>query len=493
MTGYLKDNLGIKCPVTFTNNYYGLASIYSQSRADYMDTHFYWNHPSFTSGWSDIDFTMNNQSMVLDPEGSTIARMPLCRVKDMPLVLSEYNHPYPYIFQAEAPSLLYAYGSFFDLDGILWHAYYDYHNRYTQRYQDMFFDIAMNPVMMTQLLLAVPYRLGYIKPAAEPVVANYREQDIFDNTKTYQDNDELNMPDGYAGSSFLETGFAHSSFQSDSTCIEGSLTNPGKLVVSSTGELTWDGVQGVFTVNNPYWQGATGYLKGKTIELEDITLSEVETTNDLGFAAVHLISLDSLPISESGKLVLLTSARLENEGFRWNDTKTSPVALGGTRALCEPVSGMLILKYNQGDPFYVYRLDERGIRSVEVEKDQDLNGNQFRFNKKTLWYAIVKDSTTAGPPSMDPGIASSDCNISCHPNPCRDFTVATIEMPVNQKAEIVLLSAQGQILQNKPLSILKGHLVRAELDVSSYAPGMYFFGLRTEDGKMIMKRLVVIE
>jgi len=490
LTDYLKDSLNIKCPVTFTNNYYGLASIYSQSRADYMDTHFYWDHPNFPHGWSDIDFTLQNRSMVLDPEGSTLNRMPLCRVEGLPLVLSEYNHPYPYIFQAEAPSMLYAYGSFFDLDGIIWHAYYDYMNRYNQRYQDMFFDIAMNPVMMTQLMLAVPYRLGYIKPADQNVYAHYKEQDVFDNTKTFQDQNELNMLDGNYGRSFLQQGFAHASFQSDSTWLEGTLSRPGNLFSSGTGEMTWDGEKGIFMVNNPYWQGATGYLKGSTINLDDIILTDISTTDNMDFASLHLISLDSLPISESKRLILLTSARLENEGFLWNTEKTSPVALGGVRALCEPVNGTLTFKYALRDSFYVYRLDERGMRTHMIEVDQE-NNSRILFNEKTLWYEILNDSATASYPDNTNRDVWPYYQITNHPNPCSDYTVIEFEMPQDQSVEFSLYNAHGKVLQSGKMSALKGREIRIELDVSAYPDGLYFYGLKLENGQMIVNKLVI--
>lgn len=489
LTDYLKDSLEIKCPVTFTNNYYGLASIYSQSRADYMDTHHYWDHPGFPHGWSDIDFTMQNRSMVLDPEGSTLNRMPLCRVKGLPMVLSEYNHPYPHIFQAEAPSMLYAYGSFFDLDGIIWHAYYDYHTRYTQRYQDMFFDIAMNPVIMTQLMLAVPYRLGYIKPAEQYVYAHYREQDVFDNTKPFQDDNVLNMPDSDYGRSFLQQGFAHASFQSDSTWLEGTLSAPGNPVSSGTGEMTWDGVKGVFTVNNPQWQGATGYLQSKKIDLDDITLSDISTTDNLGFASVHLISLDSLPISESKKLVLLTSARLENQGFLWNTSKTSPVSPGGIRALCEPVSGTLTFKYAPRDSFYVYRLDERGMRSNPLAIDLGIQP-RISFNEKTLWYEILNDSAKGSSPDVVIPIWQ-DYHISNHPNPCSDFTIIEFELPENQQVELCLLNTQGTVLQTGQLAALKDRVMRTELDISAFPQGLYFYGLRLENGQTIWNKLII--
>ncbi len=489
---YLKNTLGVKCPVTYTNNYYGLASIFSQSGADYIDTHNYWDHPGFPHGWSETDFTMNNRSMLLSPESSTLNRMPLCRVKNMPLMVSEYNHPYPYIYQAEAPSLLYAYGSYLDLDGILWHAYYDYMNRFDQRQQDMFFDVAMDPVIMTQMLLAFPYRMGYIHPPSQKVFAHYKREDVFQNTKTYLGNSVINMPEGEYGSSFLRDGFETASFDDDSTWLEGSLSMPGNPVSSENSELKWDGDQGIFTVNNPYWQGVTGFLKGKTIELGDIILSGITTTDDLDFAAVHLISLDSLPIRDSKKLILLTSARLENQGFLWNETRTAPLSIGGTKALCEPVTGTMEMKYPIRDSFYVYRLGTRGERSAELAYDHISGRTVFNFEEKTLWYEILNDSSR-----IEPGVSRKNgmvpqLGITSYPNPCDDFTIVEFSgLPVSQ-AKLEVFNAQGNLVHSEAVPAQGLGKTRIKLDVRGQSRGLYFYGLRMKDGRSEYGKFVIV-
>jgi len=493
MKAFLENRLGVKCPVTFTNNYYGLASIYSQAGADYIDTHHYWDHPNYKDGFSNTDFTMQNKSMVLSPASSTVNSMPRCRVKNMPLVVSEYNHPYPYIFQGEAPSFLYAYGSYLDLDGIMWHAYYDYMDRYKQRYQDMFFDIAMNPVIMTQMLLATPYRLGYISPPEKQVSAYYNRQDIFDHTKTYQDHHVLNMPGGDYGASFLVDGFSNASFDAATTHLEGELTMPSNPVISEKGELTWDAEQGVFTVDNPYWQGATGFLKDKTITLQDIALSGITTTNDMDFASVQLIALDSLPIRNSKRLLLLTSARLENEGFQWNASKTSPVEIGGTRALCEPVSGTIRLNFQARDSFYVYKLDETGARSSEMEYSMDSGNPLFQFNEETLWYEILNDSTR-----YDSTIAvheeRTSTPLKCYPNPCNDYTFIVLsgEYTPQPQDKLQIFNGQGRIVQaeNLPSSTEGWHKIK--IDMHERPEGLYFYGLKTAGRQVRFGKFLVV-
>ncbi len=491
LSGFLKTDLNVKCPVTFTNNYFGLADMYAQSKADYIDFHMYWDHPNFPNGWSNIDFSLNNKSILLNPEGSTINKMPLTKVKNMPHVLSEYNHAYPYIFQTEAPSLLFAYGSFFDLDGIVWHAYYDYMNNFSQRFQDMFFDIAMHPVMMTQMLLALPYRMKYIQKAQTFVEGNYRKQDVFNNTKIYQDNEVINVDNVNYGTSFLKQGFRHANFEADSTFLTGTLVNPGKVVSTETGELKWDGNLGVFTVNNPYWQGATGYLGGKNIELENITITNVTTTDNLNFASIQLISLDSLPIPQSKRMILLSSARLENQGLKWNETKTSLLSAGGTKALCEPVEAVVTFKSSSADSLSVYMLNPTGNRSDSLLVNQFGESVKFSMNKNTLWYEISNHTKKVITQGKKIGKNPGENSLKASPNPGKSYTTIEFSFPENTEADFIIYNSFGQLVMTEQVLLASNQLQQKRIDVSQFGDGIYFYGFQFKNGKRIIDKLVV--
>lgn len=491
LSGFLKNDLNVKCPVTFTNNYFGLAEMYAQSQADYIDFHMYWDHPNFPNGWSNTDFTLNNKSILLNPEGSTINKMPLTKVKNMPHVLSEYNHPYPYIFQAEAPSLLYAYGSFFDLDGIVWHAYYDFTNKFNIRYQEKFFGIAMHPVMMTQMLLALPYRMKYIQKAQTIVEGNYRKQDVFNNTKIFQDNDVINIEDVSHGTSFLKHGFRHANFEADSTFLTGTLTSPWKVVTSETGELMWDGNQGYFTIDNPFWQGATGYLGGKTIDLGNITISNLTTTDNLNFASIQLISLDSLSIGKSKKMILLTSARLENEGLQWNTTKTSLLDAGSTKALCEPVKATVRFKNASADSVAVYMLNPTGARADSSEINQNAADAIFTLNKKTLWYEIGNHLARPVTPVKNIKNRFEKSYLKSMPNPGRNSSTIEFSFPVDTEASFVLYNTFGQVIVNEPVQIVANEVQNKKLDVSLLASGVYIYGFQFKTGEKVFDKIVV--
>ncbi len=495
MSGFLKSDLGVQCPITFTNNYFGLSSIYSQSQADYMDFHTYWDPPRWPNGYSEIDFNLQNKSMLLNPEGSTINKMPLSKVKDKPLVLSEYNQAYPYIYQVEAPSLLYAYGSFFDLDGILWHAYYDNLTNYSQEYQDMFYDIATHPVVMTQFMLSIPYRMNSIQAAQNPLEASYKNEDIFGNTKHFKDEKVINLENTVTGTAPLKYGFQHANFNSDSSFLSADIVDPGNVVTTETGELEWDGDQGYFTVNSPYWQGATGFLAGRTIEFNNIILSDVFTTNNEDFAAIHLISLDSLPIGESKKMILLTSARLENEGLEWNETKTSLVSAGGTRALCEPVTAKIRFK-GVGDSLMVCSLNPIGERADTLVTELYENDILFTTSEKTLWYEIEKEIPDN--PVIN-GVGKKIGNrwmgdMKIFPNPAKNYTTVMCRFPEaieEGTVNFVLYYVHGSLLFNKIVDCKKKLILQERIDTSNLDPGVYFCGFEEPDGTKHLKKLVV--
>ncbi|HSM47510.1 MAG TPA: T9SS type A sorting domain-containing protein, partial [Draconibacterium sp.] len=250
-----------------------------------------------------------------------------------------------------------------------------------------------------------------------------------------------------------------------------------------------DGNQGYFTVDNPYWQGATGYLGGKNIDLGNITISDVSTTDNLNFASIQLISLDSLPIPQSKKMILLTSARLENQGLKWNDTKTALVSVGGTRALCEPVEAIVTFKSSSADSLSVYMLNPTGNRTDSLLVSQAGESAKFSLNKNTLWYEIsnhLKKPVTSGKKS---GINKNMMNI--YPNPGKEYSVVEFSFPVNDQADFILYNAFGQMIMNEPVLLASNQLQQKQIDVSYLSDGIYFYGFQFKNGKRVIDKLVI--
>ena len=321
--------------------------------------------------------------------------------------------------------------------------------------------------------------------------ASYKKQDVFNNTKIYQDNDVVNVNNVNYGTAFLEHGFQHAGFEAESTSLSAPLNDPGKVIASETGELKWDGQLGYFTVNSPYWQGATGYLGGKNIELNDISISNVMTTDNLNFASVQLISLDSLPISQSKRMILLTSARLENDGLKWNTTQTSLLSAGGTRALCEPVEALVKFKATSKDSLGVYQLTTTGKREVQLSIVQQGSDVQVNLNRKTLWYEIANHQAVSPPTGLNKQMPENSKWIKAYPNPGKAQSIIEYSFPDQTHVGFFLYNTMGQLIVNENIQINKNQVNQKKVDVSQLARGIYYYGFSLASGERIVDKLIV--
>jgi hypothetical protein len=294
------------------------------------------------------------------------------------------------------------------------------------------------------------------------------------------------------GTAFLKHGFQHATFEAETTALSVPLTDPGKVITSETGELKWDGQLGYFTVNSPYWQGATGYLGGKTIELKDITISNVVTTDNLNFASFQLISLDSLPISKSKRMLLLTSARLENDGLKWNTAQTSLVSAGGTRALCEPVEAVVKFRSASKDSLGVYQLTTTGKRDVQLSTINSGSDVQVTINKKTLWYEIANHQAVSPPTGLKNQLPGNSKWMKAYPNPGKAQSIIEYSLPDQTNAGFFIYNAHGQLILNENVAVLKNQVNQKQIDVSRFAKGVYYYGFTLASGEKMVDKLIVL-
>jgi len=394
LSGYLKDSLGVKVPVTFSNNWFGLPSIASQSHADYQDAHWYWDHPNFSNGWSEYGFTQKNTPMVKDPNWGTIPSFSWSRVKGKPFVASEYNHPWPNQYLCEAPAFYYGYLGFLDADAALLHAYYDSESKFKGGSYRMFFNSGMNPLLLTQQHLARLFRMGAVSPAKSEVVLDVTEPDMAASAR----RGDASPFSGSAGAT-LVTPTKWGSFAAAST-TPTDFADPGTRAVSNTGELDWNNKSGLLRIDNASWQGLVGFLSGAA-RVTRLGSTGLKTTGSRNFAAVHLVSADSLPLDQAGKLLLLTSARMENPGTAWNSgyTAITRAALAGDTTICEPVTGLVWVRPGVKDSVSVYPLDPAGRRRAAIPVTWRGDTLKFTLPGTTLWYEIAKHDA-ASPSSI---------------------------------------------------------------------------------------------
>ncbi len=119
MRDYLRS-IGVKVPIAGSQWPVCLGDWLSNAHLDYIDCHFYWEHPH--GGYRPSDL-FDNRPMVRYPERSSIASVAPLRFAGKPLVLSEWNHCWMNEWMSEAPLLMAAYGSLQGWDGMLQFTY----------------------------------------------------------------------------------------------------------------------------------------------------------------------------------------------------------------------------------------------------------------------------------------------------------------------------------------------------------------------------------
>jgi hypothetical protein len=179
------------------------------------------------------------------------------------------------------------------------------------------------------------------------------------------------------------------SFSAATTTATNS-TDPGNPATSNTGELEWDRTRGILRVDNPWWQGAVGHLAAGASTTR-MGVSGITTTAGRDFAAIHLVSGDSLPIGTTRHMLLLTSARLENQHQVWNasfNALTTVFATGDT-TVCEPVTGRVAILVGRTDSVSVWTLDARGTRVSALPLGRSGDSLVIALPGTTLWYEVA--------------------------------------------------------------------------------------------------------
>lgn len=115
-------------PVAGTQINFGAPlSFLSQAQMDYLDAHYYLDHPTFPgTNWSDTDWYIRNDSMAHMGLDSLLA-LAFYRDPQRPFVVSEFNQPHPNAHGYEILPLMATMAAQQDWDGIY---FFDYADRY---------------------------------------------------------------------------------------------------------------------------------------------------------------------------------------------------------------------------------------------------------------------------------------------------------------------------------------------------------------------------
>jgi len=399
MRSYIKDSLGARAMVTGTAPWWGfLGDTAIQSKMDYVDGHYYWDHPSWPAGkaWSPTGWTISNTPWV--NQLADFSGLASQAVQGKPFTVSEFNHVFPNRYALEGPLLAAATANLQDWDAVYLFDYAGSTKDFARTSSMSFFDMAGNPVKLGQMPVCSRIFLG-----RQSTVAT-------DDLGVELNPDELAA--GYAAGKVNAGQFLESKGLDRRTFLQSRLrirnfarTVPASLdhslspgsVVASNGELIWntDNPQAAYAfIKGPAVQGAVGFIKGHTMDFGEWEFTAGGYSPD--HMAVLLQSRDRVPLRETTRMILSVWTEHQNTGMVWNADRTSvDNRWGGDPPVIRPASVDLRLRLSSARNVRLYPLDERGSRKELLLGE--MVGNALRFQidtgrDRTVWYEIEINS-----------------------------------------------------------------------------------------------------
>ncbi|GAB4057227.1 carbohydrate binding domain-containing protein [Uliginosibacterium sediminicola] len=379
MQDFLKQDLGAKSLIIGTQVSYSPAPI--QAQLDVVDGHAYWQHPNFPGKPWDIDnWRIGNTAMAGIDGGGTLAELALRRVPGKPFVVTEYNHPAPNEFSAEAFPLLAAYAALQDWDGFFVYSYGAHDGDWNPGRIINFFDTHADPVKISSLISAAAlFRRGDVARAPLHAAVMPSQSRLIEALRR-----NYKMP-----SADMWGAPRNASLQSQVSIAAAPGADLPLPVRSDTGELLW-GVEQKATVSidTPRSKGLIGAALAQPFKLGGVSMQLLQSATGSGVLMATLI--EGQRFSEKGRVLITALGREENTDQRWLDAKHSslgrnfgrgPVRVEGIHArISLPVAASRV---------QAWALDERGNRRQALPVSGDAQaqldtGPQYR----ALWYEL---------------------------------------------------------------------------------------------------------
>ncbi len=392
MRSFLKNELGVKALVTGTAPWWAyLGDTAIQSKMDYVDAHYYWDHPSWPGvpAWSPTGWKINNTPWINQLQDfSTVASQ---AVDGKPFSVSEFNEVFPNRYALEGPLLLALIGNLQDWDALYMFDYCGSAKDYAARYTTSFFSHSGNPIKTAQLPVAARMFLSrQSSPASASVGIELNPDELaLGYAKGLVSGASLLESKGLDRRTFLKERLRILSFDRAEPAAIGHTLPPGGIV-SSNGELTWnrDNTQASFMrVKSAAVQGAIGYLKGGAFDLGDWGFRAGDSSPD--HLAVLLQARDGASLRETRHMILSVWTEHQNTGMQWNSDQTSVDNRWGTDpVLVRPAQLDLTLRFPAARSINLYPLDPSGNRKSPLAAGQSGSYRIDTGRDQTVWYEI---------------------------------------------------------------------------------------------------------
>lgn len=477
MSRFLRDEVGVKVPITGSNALGGPYEPFTHESLDYIDDHAYWDHPNFPNvPWSSWDWNINNNSMLgTDFLGYVPQIFGGYQVHDKPFTISELNHPYPNIYQAEMVPILAAYGAFHGADGFM---FFEYNGGdpadWETDIQRNFFGLHRNtPVMALFPLFSYAYRNGMVQEDADPILVDYTNDYIY-NLPQHDDgyrwwkyfpyDEHLALTSG-----IQITGFDHS-VENIPEQVQGD-----PPFVTTTQEIIYSPQQQLLNIRTPQLECVAGQLENAA----QLSGNQMQVLEGNEHGVIAWMSLTDESLAASARSLIAVTSRIQNQNMMWDGTTTVHNNWGDPPTEVQALNIKLLINL-AADSIRIYPLNpigEEGESFVVLPQSEgqfvvDLDQNEWQ----SLWFGVEALGIIDGVSEVTP-----EKSVFIYPNPVSGNENINIR-GLSQSVKYQLINPQGKLVQEG--------FCESNIALNKLPPGMYYLVIKTAEDRVVQKLMV---
>ncbi len=321
--------IGVTAPLSDISAGTAFALAVPRARFDYVDLHFYFDHPSFPGEFFKMPFQNHNRSAVKDGF-QNLFNCGGFRVEGKPFTVTEFNFCVPNVSRGEGGPAVGAFAAFQEWDGLFRFQYHGYSRKYKQ--QPLAdgghlgsFGVDNDPIQgLSELITNLFYLRGDVAPGRDTAVLAIPEKawEVPGAAACFDWNTlkQSLLPDAYLRAGLVRRiGLAVRPDASGPTGIAEVLKtgkflaaadNAKERYTSSTGEIVTDVEKGTFRVVTPRSEALVipgSSLEGKRLKVSGNTV----------FSTIFAGSLDAQPLEKSRRVLVLHLTDVKATGQKW--------------------------------------------------------------------------------------------------------------------------------------------------------------------------------
>jgi hypothetical protein len=337
-------SIGCRALLTDNNGWHEQTALaLNREQLDYVDNHFYWDHPIFLqNAWQLPSRGGNWGGMATFEQGGGIRNMALTRLAGKPFTVSEVNMSAPNRFRAEGGLLVAAMAARQDWDAV-WRFAWSHSEQALDGPTALdFFNVQSDPAMLANdRTIVALFRRGDLAPASANVVQRLDRATV--------------------GSSGYNAPVIDQPFSNRvSTSFTIGDPNPGP-VNGNTGPVTVDRTSGVLRVISPRTVGV--YAPPGDAHTVGAATIRVRGTR----SAVAVSTLDGQTLTNSKRMLITHVTDVQNTGATFDNVLMQVIrAWGTTPHLVRNGSATVWINANARATLRLWRLDSSGARIAEI-------------------------------------------------------------------------------------------------------------------------------